>query len=475
VFKHGGKKWKTIATLFCDKTPSACNQRWNELQDHGSTVKKPWCPSEDNRMIDLVKTHGPGKWAVIASYLPGRNGKQCRERWHNQLNPDIKKDPWTVEEDEIIREMQSKYGNRWAKITEKLPGRTDNAVKNHWHSSMKSKLKRSSTSVQMYLPNPHPSSAGASPTNEVVKEELDQSEALPLTPRVEYGEIKLEPGSLSPDCVAICPSQLEPALRGDYSLFSLDDAGERDENVYFAPSEVLCVAPNFSCGEYHSENGYDGNDDSDSMGGVLDGLGDEELVLSTDLHCGKTSPSTLHLHRILDQDVGIASSDANESVSSASAFEPSQHDASLLSSLDLIENDILDVKLLEVLSNVSTDCVDHAEVESVTPESEDAMELSPPSTPAMSSFAAEWGTPTHYPSTFVLAPPPDPGRVDATACAASFTPQVQAPDMDLRLAVPLSITDATMCGWLLDQLSSPSARSPDGTEADGEHVVWDLM
>lgn len=80
MYKHGGKKWKTIATFFDKRTPSQCNLRWNELQNHGTAVKKPWSPAEDLRMLELVESHGAGKWAVIASYLPGRNGKQCRER-----------------------------------------------------------------------------------------------------------------------------------------------------------------------------------------------------------------------------------------------------------------------------------------------------------------------------------------------------------------------------------------------------------
>ena len=89
----------------------------------------PWCPNEDQQLVDLVKQYGGKHWARIASMLPGRTGKQCRERWCNNLDPSLKKGAWTAEEDATILALHAKLGTRWAEIAKSLPGRSDNSVR----------------------------------------------------------------------------------------------------------------------------------------------------------------------------------------------------------------------------------------------------------------------------------------------------------------------------------------------------------
>ncbi|CAH9116488.1 unnamed protein product [Cuscuta europaea] len=120
---------------------------------NGVLKKGPWTPEEDLKLIQYIEAHGPGSWRTLPKNAGlQRCGKSCRLRWTNYLRPDIKRGKFSFEEEESIIQLHSVLGNKWSAIAAKLPGRTDNEVKNYWNTHIRKRLLKSGIDPVTHTP-----------------------------------------------------------------------------------------------------------------------------------------------------------------------------------------------------------------------------------------------------------------------------------------------------------------------------------
>tara|TARA_B110001452_G_scaffold64190_1_gene50953 strand:- start:587 stop:1099 length:513 start_codon:yes stop_codon:yes gene_type:complete len=133
-----------------DDDLSIRSEALSETSKEGSSAKRSWTEDEDQRLLKLVEEHGPRRWAHLSTMIPGRAGKQCRERcdadpaniplepcwsrkakqnlrfgvpplvprrWHNHLRPTVKKEEWTEEEDRLIMDLVNEMGTKWLRVS----------------------------------------------------------------------------------------------------------------------------------------------------------------------------------------------------------------------------------------------------------------------------------------------------------------------------------------------------------------------
>ncbi|KAK7336866.1 hypothetical protein VNO77_17416 [Canavalia gladiata] len=166
--------------------------------------KGPWTPEEDRILINYINTYGHANWRALpkqAGLL--RCGKSCRLRWTNYLRPDIKRGNITREEEDAIINLHEMLGNRWSAIAAKLPGRTDNEIKNVWHTHLKKRLPQNQQS-----PNPKRNTkkqetklnVDTCKSNQDPKQEQEEAVNVPITKAITKEENTEERPLSPPQC-----------------------------------------------------------------------------------------------------------------------------------------------------------------------------------------------------------------------------------------------------------------------------------
>jgi hypothetical protein len=234
VTRSSSMNWKALESQFPGKTSQQLFERWTKVIDP-VLLKGSWTRQEDEVILNFVHVHGCKTWTKLAKMLPGRIGKQCRERWMNHLNPDLCRDQWTEEEDARLMDLHREFGNKWSRIAEHLPGRADNMVKNRWYSILSKKSQGAQDGEGKRPPPRQPREGMPLPA-------LEDTAADPIP--AWSSSFGATPTFISPAIQMVSPfSLLSPCQRG--SLFS-PWGPETPRNAFPSPTRKREATPTLS-------------------------------------------------------------------------------------------------------------------------------------------------------------------------------------------------------------------------------------
>ncbi|XVF53132.1 hypothetical protein PTKIN_Ptkin05aG0075500 [Pterospermum kingtungense] len=207
-----------------------------------SLHRGPWSAREDALLVNYIQAHGEGHWRSLpkrAGLL--RCGKSCRLRWVNYLRPDVKRGNITPDEDDLIIRLHSLLGNRWSLIAKRLPGRTDNEIKNYWNSYLSKRVKNTETSSKKPAStrsNPKPKkTTQKKPTN---KDKPESTTAPKGTALIKVHQPKAS--RVSPFAVMTRNSGSDSMMSGSSSCGSEASKGAIDTEVFDFPADWSGIA-----------------------------------------------------------------------------------------------------------------------------------------------------------------------------------------------------------------------------------------
>ncbi|GFP89531.1 myb-related protein myb4 [Phtheirospermum japonicum] len=244
--------------------------------DSNGTKKGAWSEEEDNKLRAYIQRYGHWNWRLLPKYAGlSRCGKSCRLRWVNYLKPGVKRGNFSKQEEDLVLELHAQLGNKWSAIATRFPGRTDNEIKNFWHTRVENKQRKPQSHNQ-------PAKKIISSKDQELDEDNKSSEtttcntaqiepAFDTNHFTEPGPLDSWPDSFLPDTSYSENDYFPPLPEEDsfYSEFSYSElSSSGSSNPSAQPSFWIdqSLASNGSSSQ--SESSY--NIPSEEMGGVYD-------------------------------------------------------------------------------------------------------------------------------------------------------------------------------------------------------------